>query len=38
MEMIQTELINLIIVILVACIGYLTRKITKYLNQKGANL
>lgn len=35
MEAIQTELINLLMTVVMVCVGLLTRKISSYLNNKG---
>lgn len=35
MEAIQTELINFVIVVITALVGWITQKVTSYLKQKG---
>lgn len=35
MEAIQMELLNLLAVVLVACVGFITRKVTHFLEAKG---
>lgn len=34
-EVIQGELINLLVAVVVACVGLVTRQVVKYLNRKG---